>query len=314
MTWLAWRQHRAEALISGVVLALLVVFLLITGLNIAHTSQQLGVSDCLVHATDRSRCEPLETLFQSQYFPFASLTEIALVGLPPLLLGMLVGAPLVARELEQRTHLLAWTQSVTRARWLVVKLALVLGIGLLVSGVLTALLIWWYGPFDQFKGHFGVPAFDFSGPVLLTSTTMVLALGIFAGALTRRTVLAMFITFALCLAIRLPVEFYLRHYYQPPITVTWPVGQKPPVTLSDHDWLITEGFEDAQGNQINSFRCSPSQTLDQCFQASGITSNYMTYQPADRFWTFQWIETGIYLAFAGLALGAAVWLVRHRLS
>jgi hypothetical protein len=48
-------------------------------------------------------------------------------------------------------------------------------------------------------------------------------------------------------------------------------------------------------------------------QASGYRSNYLSYQPADRFWTFQWIETGIYLAISALAIGATFWLVRRRM-
>ena len=40
-------------------------------------------------------------------------------------IGIFWGAPLVARELETGTFRLAWTQSVTRTRWLVVKLVLV---------------------------------------------------------------------------------------------------------------------------------------------------------------------------------------------
>ena len=43
----------------------------------------------------------------------------------PALLGIFWGAPLVARELETGTYRLAWTQSVTRTRWLAVKVALV---------------------------------------------------------------------------------------------------------------------------------------------------------------------------------------------
>jgi MFS family permease len=56
----------------------------------------------------------------------------------PLLLGAPVGAPLVAREVEQRTHLLVWTQSITRMRWLSVKLTLVLGAGLLAGLLIFA--------------------------------------------------------------------------------------------------------------------------------------------------------------------------------
>jgi hypothetical protein len=41
----------------------------------------------------------------------------------------------------------------------------------------------------------------------------------------------------------------------------------------------------------------------------------ITYQPASRFWAFQWYETGIFLAFA-VALGGFCiwWLSRHRLA
>ena len=40
----------------------------------------------------------------------------------------------------------------------------------------------------------------------------------------------------------------------------------------------------------------------------------VTYQPASRFWAFQWYETGIYIALAlGLA-GFCFWRIRHRLS
>jgi len=40
----------------------------------------------------------------------------------------------------------------------------------------------------------------------------------------------------------------------------------------------------------------------------------MTYQPANRFWTFQWYETSIYV-LAGVALCAlSVWWVRRRVA
>jgi hypothetical protein len=36
------------------------------------------------------------------------------------------------------------------------------------------------------------------------------------------------------------------------------------------------------------------------------------YQPADRFWTFQLIEAGLYLAITAAALAATIWLLRRR--
>jgi hypothetical protein len=61
-------------------------------------------------------------------------------GLPLLIviIGVLVGAPLVAREVEQRTHLVAWTQSVTRRRWYLTKTGL-LAAGLALAGLVTGL-------------------------------------------------------------------------------------------------------------------------------------------------------------------------------
>jgi hypothetical protein len=287
MTWVVWRQHRAEGLMLLVVLAGLGVFLLITGLDMANSFQQSGLSTCLAHATDQSTCDYLERAFQNQYSYLNGLVIFLL--LLPLLPGALVGAPLVAREVEQRTHLLVWTQSITRARWLTVQLVLVLGVALLAFGVLLALLFWWSTPLAQFEGRFATVAFDVTGPVWLAGALLALALGIFAGTLTRRVVLAIVLTIALFVAIRVPVEVLWRPNFEPPITVTWPNGQETtPPRLNDQDWLVSQDF--------------------------GAQANYLTYQPADRFWTFQWIETGIYLGFSLLALFAAFWLVRRRLN
>jgi len=315
MIWVTWRQNRAEGFVALGVLVLSSLFLLVTGLNMAHTFQQSGLSDCLAHHTTSDICGTLREAFLDQYSPFLTFA-LALLLLPNLL-GAMVGAPLLAREFEQRTHQLAWLQSITRTRWLSVKLVLVLGTSLLAALMLMILLIWWYNPFSQLFGSFNLVVFDFSGPVLIASTVMALALGIFAGTLTRRTTPAIFLTIVLILAIRIPIEFGLRPNYEPQITVTWPLAQEnnPPITLGKQDWNLGQGFLDAQGNKTNSIRCgSQLQTPLQCMQADGYRGHYLSYQPADRFWTFQWIETGIYLAFTLLALGATFYLVKRRLN
>jgi len=321
MIWLTWRQHRIEALVVLGALAVGGVFLLITGLNMAHTLQESGLGACLAsHPTDYpSACGSLGTLFLQQYGPFIPFAFALL--LMPILLGAMVGAPLVAREYEQRTNLLVWMQSITRTRWLTVKLALVLGATALLGAALMVMLMRWYTPFDQFIGKFNEVAFDFSGPVLIASSVMALALGIAAGALTRRTVAAIFLTLALLVGIRILVEFNLRPNYQPQIVVTWPLTDNlnqgnPPITLGREDWQVGSGFLDPQGNRTNGIRCDLPGSNDpfQCAKAEGYRGNYLAYQPADRFWTFQWIETGIYLAISALAIALTFWLVRRRLT
>ena len=315
MTWLTWRQHRLEGLMTLGVLALIGVFLLLTGLDMTNSFQQLGLSHCLGQIPSGSPCSALIMAFGTQYGLLLFFINLLLAL--PLLLGALVGAPLVAREVEQRTHLLVWTQSITRTRWLSVKLALVLGAGLLAAGAMLALLIWWYHPWAQLDGSFGTSAYDISGPVWVGATLLALALGLFAGTLTRRTVPAIFLTIALFVAIRVPVASLWRPNFEAPITRINPIGQvnNTQSTLSNQDWVVSQGYIDTQGNKHEGLvGCNSNQTLAQCFQANGARAIFVSYQPADRFWTFQWIETGIYLAFSLLALGVAVWLVRRRLT
>jgi hypothetical protein len=39
---------------------------------------------------------------------------------------------------------------------------------------------------------------------------------------------------------------------------------------------------------------------------------YVTYQPASRFWTFQGIETGIFVVLAAALLGVTFWVLNRR--
>ena len=40
----------------------------------------------------------------------------------------------------------------------------------------------------------------------------------------------------------------------------------------------------------------------------------VTYQPASRYWTFQWLELGIFLTVAILLAWGCFWWIRRRLS
>ena len=113
MIWLTWRQHRLEGLMTLGVLAVIGVFLLLSGRAMATSFQQLGLSHCLGQTPPGSPCTDLIMTFATQY-GLLLFFDTLLIFLP-LLLG--------AREVEQRTHLLVWTQSITRRRWLTVKLA-----------------------------------------------------------------------------------------------------------------------------------------------------------------------------------------------
>ena len=326
MIWLTWRQHRGEALIIVGVLAALAALLIVTGRDIAALYQQLGLDACTAHLGQPS-CGNLVIVFQNtvetRYGVF--LPALTYLKFAPALVGMLVGAPLVARELEHRTFRFVWTQSVTRWRWLSVKLGLVIGGCLLVMAVLTALLVWWRLPIDQLIGRMDAQAFDLEGLVPLAYMAFALALAIAAGALLRRTIPAMVVTIGGFFGVRLLIELYARPYYLPPSILKWDPLRASPLPPSDA-WVVYDGFVDPHGSHTNlahvvtvcgangaQVSWQPGSPFAQCVHAHGWLG-YIVYQPADRFWLFQGIESAIFLGLAVALLALTIWWVRRRLA
>ncbi|HEY7850841.1 MAG TPA: hypothetical protein VIC27_12300 [Ktedonobacterales bacterium] len=319
MIWTTWRQHRAEALIVGGVLALLTAFLIATGVQVATAYQSLGVGPCLAPTNTNPNCSEIVGAFRDQFGWLESAS--GWLNLVPVFVGILIGAPLVARELEQRTHLLAWTQGVTRRRWLATRLVFVIGGALLASGMLTALLIWWRGPFDLLGSRLSPGGFDFEGTVPLAYMAFALALAIAAGTLLRRTILAMVVTLAGFLAVRLPLELWARPLlYETPVTLNIsPLAAAGPTR---GDWQMDFGFADHAGRPLASeqvfstcaSQVGPMSKLDffHCVQSHGWLLSYV-YQPADRFWRFQITETLIYLALTVALLGLTFWWAQRRI-
>ncbi len=211
MIWLTWRQHRSEALFSAALLALMVCALIFTGLNLFSAAQDLE-SGLVVHLLDSYNIPLLPPL-----------------NLLPLLLGMFVGAPLVARELEQGTYRLVWTQGVSPFQWLRVKLVLLGLATLLTFGVLFAVLAWWNRPVDAILSAFRT--FDEQGPVIFAYGLFGLALGVALGALLGKTVPAMALTIPAFLSVRAGIEL-LRTSYLPPLSAIWDfIGENPQTTI-----------------------------------------------------------------------------------
>ena len=132
-----------------------------------------------------------------------------LVLVAPGLIGMFWGAPLVAREFEEGTFRLAWTQSVTRARWMAVKLAVVGVASMAAAGLLSLVVTWWSSPLDRADLN-QFATFDQRGIAPIGYAAFAFTLGVLVGALIRRTLPAMFVTLAVFIAVRLTEFSWLR--------------------------------------------------------------------------------------------------------
>ncbi len=314
MSWLMWRQHRSEALVVGAVLALFAILLTISGREMANVFQQLGVGACLVHR-DGPNCSVVIETFQQQFTPI--INAVTFLNTVPVFLAMLIGAPLIARELEHGTYCLVWTQSITRSRWVVIKLVLILGAAILIAMALAGLLAWWFGPLHQFGGFYFPLTFDLEGTVPVTHMAFALSLAVAVGALVRRTVPAMALTVGAFLAVRLPVEFWLRPHYLPPLIVVQDLALTSS-RVKQADWVLDRTWVDPLGHPVSvnnvASSCQRSgNAFLQCTHAHGWLLA-TTYQPADRLLLFARIETAIFLALAVALVALAIWWVRRRLA
>jgi hypothetical protein len=199
----AWVQARIQTLIVMTVVAVIAVVAAITGPHLVHL-YNATVAGC----SDRGDCSAAI----NEYLKNDSTLRTwlgALVVAGPGILGIFWGAPLVARELEVGTFRLAWTQSVTRTRWLVVKLGLVGLATMAAAGLLSLIVTWWASPLDRAHMEmFGT--FDERDLVPVGFALFAFVLGVIAGLIIRRVLPAMAATLVTFVGARLAVTKWVR--------------------------------------------------------------------------------------------------------
>jgi hypothetical protein len=318
--WVTWRQHRAELAGAVFLLAAIAVALVVSGMSMRDAYHADGIAACLSHP-GQSGCNQIIDGFWQIHVGWSN--ALVALNLLPALAGMFIGAPLLGREMERGTWKLAFTQSVTRTRWLTTKLGAVALAVLALAAALTALLTWWRGPLDRIDGRLG-PAFHLEGPSLAATTLFAVAVGTLVGALLRRTVAAMAVTGLVYAAVRLPVQLFLRPRYQAPVLITYRRGDaSAPNGQATVNWVLSEGWSDPAGHQISTNQLA--EIVNRLHQGQGIKDEwvnqyitehhllrYIEYQPNGRFWTFELIEAGLFVGLAAILVTAAIWLVRRR--
>jgi hypothetical protein len=313
--WLSWRLQRTETLIAGVVFAIVVAVVVPTGLHIASVYDDQGIAACLAHPTDA--CRPALDTFESRWDSLVNI--VAWFNLVPAVIGILFATPLVL-EFERGTYRLAWTQSVTRGRWLTVRLSLI-GLGALLSALLlTALMTWWRRPLDEVGSRLQ-DGFDFEGIVPAVYTLFAAALVIALGAVLRRTATALGLAFVAFFVLRIGIVGWGRQHFEAAVHKSWTGGSGGPDLRGA--WILsdTHGFRLADGGRpeptdIESCIDSTTKQFDHACLAQRHIVEYggAVFQPADRFWLFQGIEAGI---FGGLTLALvlfSIWWIRKRIN
>ncbi|MGD0702503.1 MAG: ABC transporter permease [Trebonia sp.] len=322
-------------------LAAVAVIAGLTGPGLAHL-YDTTVANCASNGGD---CSTALSLFNAHDQLLKVIAQAIPLSLPAIL-GMFWGAPLVARELESGTFRLAWTQGCSRLRWFGAKLAVVGLTALTVQGIITLALTWWWSPVGHANhNRFSPVLFGAFGVAPIGYAAFALALGITAGVVMRRTLPAMATTLAVFVGVRLAVTFWVRPYFAVPTRMVLPIspnggigidsparGQMSlnffPPELPDA-WLRSSQVTNAAGQKpsgaVLSQQCpqvlraqigqgNMGEALRTCMvKLSATFHQTITYQPASRYWPFQWAELGVFTALA-LALAAfSAWWIRRRL-
>ncbi len=340
MTWLSWRQLRAQAASTYAAVVAAAVVLAITGPRLLDLARADGNVFDRLSGTDRG-------LFYG---------GIVIVALVPALIGAFWGAPLVARELEAGTHRLVWNQSVTRTRWLAAKLGTTTLAAAAAVGGLTLAASWWARPIDGATSSTrgGLPsrltpvAFAMRGVAPIGYTVFALMLGVTLGVLLRRSLPAMALTLAVFAAVQVAVPLWVRPHLVSPVSqsVTFSRDRLDSIMADANgrplrvsvttggagDWVLSNQTVDAGGHAAalpswmadclpppptSAAVVRPAAPDVQTCLARLTSEGYrqrIAFQPADRFWALQWRETAMFLVLSGLLAWLCFWWTRHRLS
>lgn len=320
LPWVVWRQHRVAALGTVVVLGGFGIWLVVTGVPMHASWARLGLNRCpnLLVAS----CQAASDKFMLQYGEWGTRLPQVLEFIP-LVLGVFIGAPLVARELESGTYRFAWTQGRSRLRWSLAQLALTGGVLTVAALVFSALFSWWFGPWAQISGRMERNgAYEVAGLVFAARMLFTFTLGTFLGAVIRRTVPAMAATAAGFFAVAVPSALWLRPLIEKPLDLPANFAGPPQARILQGGLIVSEWYRNGSGHRVSEAQfnailgraeAAHPTTVDvgSFMRQHGYTS-WLSYQPASRFWHFQSIEAAAYVLLAvALGLLTVRWVQRR---
>jgi hypothetical protein len=308
VTWVSWRLQRTETLIVVGLLALLAVFLVPTGIQMANAYHHDGLGACLSINPGAACANELGSFRQR----FQSLIDLAgWFTLVPGLIGVLLAAPFIL-DLERGTYRLAWTQSITRARWLLGKLGLAVVAAAVAAGGLILLFTWWRAPSVHLDGRLDTGNYDGTGTVMIGYTLFALGLAVALGAVWRRSAVSLLVAFIGYFAARLYVDLSLRDHLVAPLKATY--RGTPPMSFLKNAHIVSMNAT-VHGRQImdgGGFVVGSQQKV-----AAPGGSNvvfHVVYQPDSHFWPLQLTETGLFVGLAVILILFAAWWTHERTS
>lgn len=335
MIWTAWRLQRSVYLVFVGVSLILIGYAIFNGLHIEAVFHQWLGAPC--HGGNgfavkyRTYC-----LDQFQRYS-AALGGGAIIhwfaALPMTLLGLLLGASLVAGEIDHRSTRIAWTQSTTRSRWFASKVAVGLGSLMALAIPLCITVSWWLSA-SRWSSRISTNGFPYTGWIPLTAGIFAFAATTLVGVIVRRPGATIAIGLVVMTLVPWAMQTHVRTDLVPlhsteltitiikkgSVTVGKPMHEAPP-----NAWVVYNGYvpvgrattvptwvdERRWLNAINRCPIGPGDSVSvKCIKRLGI-EDVQIYVADSQYGDLQLREGGLYLSGAVLLLGAGLLLVRR---
>ncbi|MFE9629183.1 ABC transporter permease [Streptomyces sp. NPDC006527] len=308
LTWLIWRQNRTAFLIGLAVAAAVVVYAAVQHQHATGAVAAQHLDACRASSTECTR----DLLAFGMEYQYPLRRPLQAVLLLPFLIGVFLGGPQFAQELESGTYRTVATQSVTRLRWFAAKLGVPLVMTVVVSGVIGAAMTWWWHPVattmgSLFPWHMWYPFYGV-GPVVVGLSVLLYLLGATLGLFLRRTVAAMAATLVAGGVLFTLIEWARPHLW-PMRTANAQHTTEPPAP--DSAWLLADGPLSKDGRQVSDVvDCYARTDFGACLKSHGITGHWAEYHPASHLWALQWAATGVCLVLGAALVALSVWRMR----
>lgn len=325
LLWLTWRQHRSTLIGALILAAILIGWMTYLSLQLTDLWRQCGETYCVDNSPQGDR------LAGSSPLVLTLGVVSRLVQYMPLLVGVFVGVPVLSREHEQRTLLLAWSQDVSPTRWLWTKLGL---LGLFVA-VVTAAVAGVADHLERMQKEvargtlFDHLPFVNTGMLPVAASVCWFAVGVTAGALLKRTLPAVFGVVAAFVGVTFLVQWRYPTLLAP-LSRAVPMGGPDTGPLPDNTLVVKggvieyggarpSGAFDAAGRQLTGAElerlCPPANGNDNgtalaCF-ADNQLQQHLLYQPGSRIPVFHLLVATGYVGLAAAAVVAG-WLIVRR--
>jgi ABC-type transport system involved in multi-copper enzyme maturation permease subunit len=337
----AWMQSRSQTVIAYCLLAAVAIASITTGIQLTHV-----YNSTVVH------CQSGCNLAMQQYLSreaFMDQTLDILARAVPALVGIFWGAPLLAREYEAGTFRLAWTQTISKRRWLLTRVGLGAAATLVLTGLFSLTVTWWYHSRDK-VGFTSYGVFDRRDLAPVAYALFAFAAGVMFGALIRRTIPAMAATLGLFVVARIAVSQLIRPHLLAAKHVVVSLARQGPANLgielsnggtphiiandggpvgswTQSSYFVSGSGQRVTGSQMTTFlhqHCASLLTTAPPIGGNGqvspndpgllclneVSKSFklsVAYQPASRYWTFQWLEAAIFIALTLVAIGVTYW-------